>query len=102
MVADGVTYGEFFFPWTAISPFDVDTFSSYYLPDFNSWEIGSRIFSLEGQTTYAILTRKTPTSVPEPSSTLGFLALGTLGASSTLKRKLKTSKSSEKELEKVG
>jgi hypothetical protein len=28
-------------------------------------------------------------SVPEPSSTLGFLALGTLGAASTLKRKLK-------------
>jgi hypothetical protein len=29
------------------------------------------------------------TSVPEPTSTLGFLALGTLGAASTLKRKLK-------------
>jgi hypothetical protein len=40
--------------------------------------------------------------VPEPSSTLGFLTLGTLGAFSTLKRKLKSSKSSEKELEKVG
>jgi hypothetical protein len=40
--------------------------------------------------------------VPEPSSTLGLLALGTLGAASTLKRKLKTSKCTEKELEKVG
>jgi hypothetical protein len=39
--------------------------------------------------------------VPESSSTLGFLALGTLGAASTLKRKLKQSKSVEKELEKV-
>lgn len=43
-----------------------------------------------------------PTTVPEPTSTLSLLALGTLGAASTLKRKLKTSKSSEKELEKVG
>jgi hypothetical protein len=40
--------------------------------------------------------------VPESSSTLSFLALGTLGAASTLKRKLKPSKSTEKELEKVG
>jgi hypothetical protein len=29
------------------------------------------------------------TTVPEPTSTLGLLALGTLGAASTLKRKLK-------------
>ncbi|NET44749.1 hypothetical protein [Okeania sp. SIO2B3] len=39
--------------------------------------------------------------IPEPTFTLSFLALGTLGAASTLKRKLKSSKSSEKELEKV-
>jgi len=39
--------------------------------------------------------------VPEPTSTLSFLALGTLGAASTLKRKLKSSKSSEKETTKV-
>lgn len=39
--------------------------------------------------------------VPEPSSTLGLLALGTLGAASTLKRKQKPSKSIEKELKKV-
>ncbi|MCC5613112.1 PEP-CTERM sorting domain-containing protein [Nostoc sp. CHAB 5834] len=37
-------------------------------------------------------------SVPEPTSTLAFLALGTLGAASTLKRKLKPFKSTEKEL----
>jgi hypothetical protein len=42
------------------------------------------------------------TSVPEPTSTLSLLALGTLGAASTLKRKLKPSKSAEKETTKVG
>jgi hypothetical protein len=36
-------------------------------------------------------------TVPEPSSTLSLLALGTLGAGVTLIRKLKTSKSAEKE-----
>lgn len=39
--------------------------------------------------------------VPEPSSILGLLALGTLGARSALKRKLKPSKSTEKETKKV-
>ncbi|WP_260441833.1 PEP-CTERM sorting domain-containing protein [Microcystis aeruginosa] len=42
------------------------------------------------------------TSVPEPTSTLSLLALGTLGAASTLKRKLKSSQSTEKETTKVG
>ncbi|NES64046.1 MAG: PEP-CTERM sorting domain-containing protein [Okeania sp. SIO2D1] len=42
-----------------------------------------------------------PCPVPEPTSTLAFLTLGTLGAASTLKRKLKSSKSPDKELEKV-
>lgn len=40
-------------------------------------------------------------SVPEPTSTQGLLALGTLGAASTLIRKLKLSKSTDSELEKV-
>ncbi len=40
--------------------------------------------------------------VPEPSSILGLLALGTLGAASTLKRQLKPSKSTEKETTKIG
>jgi hypothetical protein len=39
---------------------------------------------------------------PEPSSILSLLALGTLGAASTLKRKLKSSKSTEKDTTKVG
>lgn len=42
------------------------------------------------------------TKVPEPTSTLSFLALGTLGAASTLKRQIKSSKPSEKETTKVG
>jgi hypothetical protein len=40
--------------------------------------------------------------VPEPNSLLGLFALGTLGAASTLKRKLKPSQSTEKETTKVG
>jgi hypothetical protein len=40
--------------------------------------------------------------VPEPTSTLSLLALGTLGAASTLKRKLKSAKSTEKETTKLG
>ncbi|MFN7567971.1 MAG: hypothetical protein ACK5QJ_13425 [Microcystis sp.] len=40
--------------------------------------------------------------IPESSSVLSLLALGTLGAASTLKRQIKPSKSSEKETTKVG
>ncbi len=40
--------------------------------------------------------------VPEPNSLLGLFALGTLGAASTLKRKLKASQFTEKETTKVG
>ncbi len=40
-------------------------------------------------------------SVPEPSTILSLLALGTLGAASTLKRKLKPSQLTEKETTKV-
>lgn len=40
--------------------------------------------------------------VPEPSSILGLLALGSLGTGLTLKRKLKQSKSTTKETTKVG
>ena len=40
--------------------------------------------------------------VPEPTSTLSLLALGTLGAASTLKRKLKPSQSTKKATTKVG
>jgi hypothetical protein len=42
------------------------------------------------------------TAIPEPSSIIGLAVLGTLGAASTLKRKLKPSQSTEKETTKVG
>ena len=41
-------------------------------------------------------------ATPEPSTFLSLLTLGTLGAASTLKRKLKSSKPSENETTKVG
>jgi len=43
---------------------------------------------------------KLPT-VPEPTSTISLIALGTLGVGATLKRKLKSSKSSEKDNTKI-
>ncbi len=43
----------------------------------------------------------TPTSVPEPTSALSLLALGTLGVASTFKRKQNNQKSTEKETEKA-
>jgi hypothetical protein len=43
-----------------------------------------------------------PRPVPEPTSTLSLLALGTLGAASTIKRKLKSSQSTEKETTEIG
>ena len=47
-------------------------------------------------------TAQTAQQVPEPASLFGLGVLGTLGAASTLKRKLKPSKSAEKETTKVG
>ncbi|CCI24485.1 PEP-CTERM sorting domain-containing protein [Microcystis aeruginosa] len=46
-------------------------------------------------------TAQTAQQVPEPASLFGLGVLGTLGAASTLKRKLKPSKSAEKETTKV-
>ncbi|WP_262382333.1 PEP-CTERM sorting domain-containing protein [Microcystis aeruginosa] len=55
---------------------------------------------MDGIFTWNIQTTTVPT-VPEPSTILGLLTLGTLGAASTLKRKLKPSQSTEKETTKV-
>jgi hypothetical protein len=67
--------------------------------------IGVRFEALNEQAPSQLLSSSPPTleltTVPEPASTLSLLALGTLGAASTLKRKLKPTKS-EKETEKVG
>ncbi|WP_301337631.1 PEP-CTERM sorting domain-containing protein [Microcystis aeruginosa] len=43
-----------------------------------------------------------PMSVPEPSSILSLLALGTIGATFTLKRKLKSSNDGDRYLNRVG
>ncbi|WP_293070974.1 PEP-CTERM sorting domain-containing protein [Okeania sp. SIO2B3] len=48
-----------------------------------------------------IRVEKVSQTAPEPTSVFGLLTLGTLGAASTLKRKLKSSKSTDKELEKA-
>jgi hypothetical protein len=63
---------------------------------------GTHIFSFGGGASefgFSVEVEDTITAVPvpEPTSTLGFIALGTLGAASTLKRKLESSKSPEKE-----
>jgi hypothetical protein len=64
------------------------------------WHFGSDFSGLDN----VILNAGVPenAAVPEPTSTLSLLALGTLGTASTLKRKLKSSKSTEKEKTKVG
>ena len=56
----------------------------------------------EAPATTQYVLKATLVHVPEPTSTLSLLALGTLGAASTLKRKLKSSKSTGKETTKVG
>jgi hypothetical protein len=62
----------------------IETSLGLWTEDFGSWGV-----------------RVSAVGVPEPTSVLGLLALGTLGAASILQRKLKQSKSVEKELEKV-
>ncbi|MCZ8117597.1 MAG: PEP-CTERM sorting domain-containing protein [Microcystis sp. LE18-22.4A] len=56
----------------------------------------------EAPATTQYVLKATLVHVPEPTSTIGLLALGTLGAASTLKRKLKPSQSIKKETTKVG
>jgi hypothetical protein len=54
-----------------------------------------------GQASITKFQQRFSQEVPEPSSALSLLTLGTLTAASTLKRNLKFSKSTEKELEKI-
>ena len=65
---------------------------------------GSTLVSVFAQLTFPVTfgTVQTAQQVPEPASLFGLGVLGTLGAASTLKRKLKPSKSAEKETTKVG
>ncbi|WP_227873340.1 CHRD domain-containing protein [Aphanothece sacrum] len=68
---------------------------------FNGIKSGSAYFNLHTTAFPGGEIRGFFVSVPEKSSTLGFLALGTLGVASTFKRKLKPSKPSSKEITKV-
>ncbi|GCA78505.1 PEP-CTERM sorting domain-containing protein [Microcystis aeruginosa] len=65
---------------------------------------GSTLVSVFAQLTFPVTfgTAQTAQQVPEPASLFGLGVLGTLGVASTLKRKLKPSKSAEKETTKVG
>jgi hypothetical protein len=70
--------------------------------DFLDIELGSSLSVADGTEITSLSTLVVGfKSVPEPTSILSFLAFGTLGAASTLKRKLNLSKSADKELEKV-
>ena len=82
--------------------FDVANGVSSLLPGFlfSTSEISFAPFN--GQVSFNGLVIDGQVVVPETTSTLSLLFLGTLGAASTLKRKLKPSKSKEKELTKVG
>jgi hypothetical protein len=84
-----------FFGITGSKPFDSVTFFSRVSNDFIN------IDSL-GTSNPPVVFARSEQPIPEPTSTLSFLALGTLGAASTLKRKLKKSKSTEKDTTKVG
>jgi hypothetical protein len=58
-------------------------------------------FETTGLDNVVLSSAPTSAPIPETSSTFSLLAFGTLGAASTLKRKLKSSKSTEKETTKV-
>ncbi|CCI31747.1 hypothetical protein MTo_02631 [Microcystis aeruginosa NIES-1211] len=79
------------------TPFEFVTASSPAYPS-----AGDANTALSGASFRYNLGNTTSTSVPEPSSILSLLALGTLGAASTLKRQLKPSQSTEKETTKIG
>lgn len=71
---------------------------------FNSLGVPSEGGNVKGST-YSIVARESGSvlaAVPEPTSTLSLLAFGTLGAASALNRKLKPSKSTQKETTRLG
>jgi hypothetical protein len=63
---------------------------------FFQWEGGNVGDTVTVSSLYEVIA-----TVPETSTVLSLLTLGTLGAASTLKRKLKPSQSTEKETTKV-
>ncbi len=98
--------GEFVFP----APTPPDWSDPPFVPEVDGYLGSGEFFSvkpifLEFATMEDSLVKAGPLTmkaVPEPNSLLGLVALGTLGAASTLKRKLKPSQSTTKETTKVG
>ncbi len=98
--------GEFIFP----APTPPDWSDPPFVPEVDDYLGSGEFFSvkpilLELKPMEGSLVKAGPLTmkaVPEPNSLLGLVALGTLGAASTLKRKLKPSQSTTKETTKVG
>ena len=80
--------------------FSEDVFAGSQPSDFLLAQM--KVSSINDPTDFTFIMHEAQICVPEPSFTISFLALGTLGAASTLKRKLKPSQSTEKETTKVG
>ncbi|WP_287717403.1 MULTISPECIES: choice-of-anchor K domain-containing protein [unclassified Microcystis] len=73
-----------------------------FLGRFGSLELAGFGNAISGGFVYPTIDPNAPTiSVPESGNIAGLLAIGIVGAASTLKRKLKPSQSSEKETTKV-
>ena len=93
-VASFTALGDNGFPETVIRAIDSDLLTHTTM--------GNTVGQTERlRVTLGFLSSSVPVAVPEPSSLLSFLILGTLGTTSVFKRKLKSSKSPEKETEKV-
>ena len=113
LLTSGLTNDNLFNPANIVPVGGVGAFSAGGLAYIEGGEEYRLLYAkdlLSNQFTYmGCLTPCVPVEnlklVPEPSSTAGLLAIGSfgaLGAASTLKRKLKSSKPSEKETTKVG
>ncbi len=89
----GVTLENF----TGFLPAEVPTISMFDDTSIHFNAAGATIGALGASAHYNIEVKH----VPEPTSTLSLLVLSTLGATSVLKRKLKSSQSTKKELEKL-
>ena len=75
--------------------------SNWLNPGSNNWLYVYQRDAADG-VSGAIFGAHISVNVPEPSSIIGLAVLSTLGAASTLKRQIKSSKPSEKETTKVG
>ena len=81
------------------SAFSVEGFGSLDLGTFQLQKDQSLTFQMDGGSIFHAA--RIEVSVPEPRSNLGLLAIGAIGGASILKRKLKSSNSTGKKLEKI-